>query len=83
MVECFCNHLTSFAGGWVVAPNTIDFSSLDFDPTKNPTIYITLSVIAGKHLSIALVINNTSKCKNFFYILYHLSRPWTIMFSRQ
>lgn len=30
-----------------MAPNTIDFSTLDFDPTKNPAIYITLGVILG------------------------------------
>lgn len=31
-----------------MAPNTIDFTSLDFDPVKNPVIYITLSIILGK-----------------------------------
>lgn len=53
-----------------MAPNTIDFSSLDFDPTKNPVIYITLSVIVGTSsqpmscllsllLVVALMIVNT------------------------
>lgn len=51
-MECYCNHLTGFAGGWVVAPNTIDFKTLDFDPTKSPVIYVTLAVIIGKYLSI-------------------------------
>jgi magnesium-transporting ATPase (P-type) len=40
--------MTTFAGGWVVMPNTIDwnfvFSNMDF--FKNPTLYITEIVIA-------------------------------------
>ena len=44
---CVCTHLTTFAGGWVVVPNTIDwnyvFSNADF--YKNPTLYITEIVI--------------------------------------
>ncbi|KAL8606997.1 hypothetical protein ACOMHN_041386 [Nucella lapillus] len=44
---CECRHLTTFAGGWVVVPNTIDwayvFDNLDF--FKNPTLYITEIVI--------------------------------------
>lgn len=39
--------MTTFAGGWVVVPNTIDwnfvFSNMDF--FKNPTLYITEIVI--------------------------------------
>lgn len=46
-VECFCNHLSTFASGFLVAPNTIDFAELEVDPTKNPVIFITLSVITG------------------------------------
>ncbi|XP_055954867.1 uncharacterized protein LOC126810750 isoform X1 [Patella vulgata] len=50
--HCFCNHLTTFAGGWVVVPNTIDwnfiFSNADF--AKNPTLYITEIVIAILYL---------------------------------
>ena len=44
---CLCSHLTTFAGGWVVVPNTIDwdyvFANADF--LSNPTIYITMMVI--------------------------------------
>ena len=47
MTVCVCTHLTTFAGGWVVVPNTIDwnyvFSNADF--YKNPTLYITEIVI--------------------------------------
>ncbi|XP_067929649.1 uncharacterized protein [Watersipora subatra] len=42
-VICSCNHLTSFATGWIVAPNTIDFTILDFEPSNNATIYVTLA----------------------------------------
>jgi polycystin 1L2 len=49
---CECNHLTTFAGGWVVVPNTIDwnyvFSNMDF--LKNPTLYITEIVIAAVYI---------------------------------
>ncbi|ESO89018.1 hypothetical protein LOTGIDRAFT_228960 [Lottia gigantea] len=52
VTHCFCNHLTTFAGGWVVVPNTIDwnfvFSNSDF--SKNPTLYITEIVIAALYL---------------------------------
>ncbi|PVD37765.1 hypothetical protein C0Q70_00366 [Pomacea canaliculata] len=45
---CLATHMTTFAGGWVVVPNTIDwnfvFSNMDF--YKNPTLYITEIVIA-------------------------------------
>ncbi|XP_061175461.1 uncharacterized protein LOC133184410 [Saccostrea echinata] len=46
-IHCVCTHMTTFAGGWVVVPNTIDwnfvFSNMDF--FKNPTLYITEIVI--------------------------------------
>ncbi|XP_071105701.1 polycystin-1-like [Haliotis cracherodii] len=49
---CYCNHLTTFGGGWAVAPNTIDwnfvFANADF--YKNPTIYITEMVICVLYL---------------------------------
>lgn len=50
--ECFCNHLTTFGGGWSVAPNTIDwnfvFSHADF--MKNPTVYVTEIIITAIYL---------------------------------
>nr|KAG5709464.1 hypothetical protein BaRGS_023146 [Batillaria attramentaria] len=53
---CESTHLTTFAGGWVVAPNTIDwnyvFSNMDF--LKNPTLYVTEIVIAVVYI-IALI----------------------------
>ncbi|UJR27333.1 hypothetical protein I4U23_008626 [Adineta vaga] len=46
--QCFTNHLTTFAGGWVVLPAPINwnyvFANADF--TKNITIYMTLILLA-------------------------------------
>ncbi|XP_064641904.1 uncharacterized protein LOC135496476 isoform X2 [Lineus longissimus] len=46
-VVCSCNHLTSFAGGWAVVPNKLDFNFIfaNLDFAKNPTVYSTLIVI--------------------------------------
>ncbi|PAA75210.1 hypothetical protein BOX15_Mlig002173g1 [Macrostomum lignano] len=46
--QCLCSHLTSFAGGWVESPNTIDWNYVfsNFDFTKNPTLFVTQIVIA-------------------------------------
>ncbi len=45
---CRCNHLTTFAAGWIVAPNKIDFNyifkNIQFD--KNATLYATEIAIA-------------------------------------
>ncbi|KAK7111823.1 hypothetical protein V1264_011390 [Littorina saxatilis] len=47
MTVCECTHLTTFAGGWVVVPNTIDWNYVfnNFDFYSNPTLYITEIVI--------------------------------------
>ncbi|XP_041364430.1 uncharacterized protein LOC121379844 [Gigantopelta aegis] len=54
--HCLCTHLTTFAGGWVVPPNTIDwdfvFSNADF--YQNPTIYITMIIIIVVYLMVAI-----------------------------
>lgn len=54
--ECYCSHLTTFAGGWAVQPNKIDwdfvFSNADF--AKNPTLYITEIVIAALYILFAI-----------------------------
>ncbi|VDL90590.1 unnamed protein product, partial [Schistocephalus solidus] len=45
---CICNHLTTFAAGWLVVPNGVDFDyifrNIDFE--KNPTLYATELTIA-------------------------------------
>uniref|UniRef100_A0A1I8GMZ4 PLAT domain-containing protein n=2 Tax=Macrostomum lignano TaxID=282301 RepID=A0A1I8GMZ4_9PLAT len=48
VTHCQCTHLTSFAGGWVESPNTIDWNYVfsNFDFTKNPTLFVTEIVIA-------------------------------------
>ncbi|PAA49242.1 hypothetical protein BOX15_Mlig011201g1 [Macrostomum lignano] len=59
--ECMCSHLTSFAGGFIEAPNTIDweYAFSNFDFTKNPTLFITEIMIAV-----------------FFIILFVWARRW-------
>ncbi|XP_071129607.1 polycystin family receptor for egg jelly-like isoform X3 [Mytilus edulis] len=56
LTHCLCTHLTTFAGGWVVTPNTIDwnfvFSNADF--LKNPTLYITMIVISVLYLVVVI-----------------------------
>jgi Ca2+/H+ antiporter len=46
--QCYSNHLTTFAGGWVVLPAPINwnyvFANLDF--AKNKTIYLTIILLA-------------------------------------
>ena len=54
--QCFSTHLTSFAGGWIVAPNPIDFNyvfaNLSF--LQNPTLYVTEIVIAVIFIAVAI-----------------------------
>ncbi len=47
MQVCKTTHMTSFAGGWVVMPNTIDWSFVfaNADFLSNPTLYVTQIVI--------------------------------------
>lgn len=56
LAQCICNHLTTFAGGWVVMPNTIDwnfvFSNADF--MKNPTLYATMITITVVYLVVVV-----------------------------
>jgi nitric oxide reductase large subunit len=47
MTQCLSNHLTTFAGGWLVLPAPVNwnyvFANADF--TKNITIYLTLILL--------------------------------------
>ncbi|CAF4044663.1 unnamed protein product, partial [Rotaria sp. Silwood2] len=46
--QCYTNHLTTFAGGWIVLPAPINwnyvFANADF--SKNKTIYLTMILLA-------------------------------------
>ena len=54
--HCQSNHLTSFAGGFVVLPNEINFNNVwaNADFTKNPVIYITCIVLVSLYLLLAV-----------------------------
>ena len=48
--------MTTFAGGWVVVPNTIDWSYVfaNADFLSNPTIYITVIVTGVLYICAAV-----------------------------
>ena len=53
---CWSRHLTAFAGGWVVAPNKIDWSFVFANASfaQNPTLYVTQMVIALVYIVLAI-----------------------------
>ncbi|KAL3876324.1 hypothetical protein ACJMK2_034186 [Sinanodonta woodiana] len=61
--HCYTSHLTTFAGGWAVAPNNIDwnfvFSNMDF--YKNPTIYVTMMVITVVYIAAVIWARHQDK----------------------
>ena len=54
--HCQSNHLTSFAGGFVVLPNEINFNNVwaNADFTKNPVIYATCITLVCLYLLLAV-----------------------------
>ncbi|CAF3507643.1 unnamed protein product [Rotaria sordida] len=54
--QCYTNHLTTFAGGWIVLPAPINwnyvFANADF--SKNKTIYLTMILIAVFYILIMI-----------------------------
>ncbi|ESN95043.1 hypothetical protein HELRODRAFT_124863, partial [Helobdella robusta] len=63
---CLCNHLTSFSGGFVVQPNTLDWSFIfaNADIAKNPTLYSTVIIIGLLYL-LALIWARWKDKKDF------------------
>ncbi|XP_074649181.1 polycystin-1-like [Tubulanus polymorphus] len=57
IIACVCTHLTTFAGGWIVAPNEIDISYISknsgFD--KNVAIYTFIIVVVVLYLVAAII----------------------------
>jgi len=54
--HCVSNHLTSFAGGWMVLPPQINFEYVLANASflKNPTIYITVIVLICLYILLAI-----------------------------
>jgi hypothetical protein len=54
--HCVSNHLTSFAGGWMVLPPQINFEYVLANASflKNPTIYITVIVLVCLYILLAI-----------------------------
>ncbi|XP_036357895.1 polycystin-1-like isoform X2 [Octopus sinensis] len=53
--QCFCNHMTAFSAGLVVAPNAIDWDRVlnNASFAENPTLYITQIIILLVYLGFA------------------------------
>lgn len=51
-LDCKCTHTTTFSGGFVVQPNTIDFGYVfaNMDFMSNPTLYITIIFVGVVYL---------------------------------
>ncbi|GIY29651.1 polycystic kidney disease protein 1-like 2 [Caerostris darwini] len=56
LTQCKCNHLTSFGGGFFVAPNTVDFSYVFANAgfADNVTIYMTIINIMLIYLALLI-----------------------------
>lgn len=53
--QCFCNHMTAFSAGLMVAPNAIDWDRVlnNASFAENPTLYITQIVILVVYIGFA------------------------------
>ena len=76
--QCFSRHLTSFAGGFVVAPNPIDFSYVfaNMSFLDNPTLYVTQIVIALIFI-VAVIWARRKDCKDVIKVC---ASPWLSIF---
>lgn len=56
-VHCTSNHLTEFAGGFIVIPPAIDFDYVFANSSflQNPTIYATIIFIVGLYLNLVVI----------------------------
>ena len=56
LIHCKCNHLTSFASDFLVAPNPIDFDKVfSADLSKNPAVLIVVCLIFGLYLLLVVI----------------------------
>ena len=65
-LHCSCNHLTSFGGSLVVAPNPIDFDKVlvefkKLDESGNVTVLITVIVMFIVYFVVVLVVRRADK----------------------
>lgn len=56
-LECLCNHLTSFGGELLVAPNTVDFAAVKQTlANPDPTDLLVLATVCSVSLVYFLVL---------------------------
>ena len=61
-IHCQCNHLTSFASDFLVAPNPIDFDKVfSADVGKNPAVIIAISLLFGLYFILVLIARRFDK----------------------
>ena len=58
LLHCRCNHLTGFGGGFVVAPNPIDFDKVltEFTRLEETENYVVLAIVCSIFGVYALVM---------------------------
>ena len=61
-IHCQCNHLTSFASDFVVAPNPIDFSKVfSADLSKNFVVLLVVCLLFGFYLLLVAIARRYDK----------------------
>lgn len=61
-IHCQCNHLTSFASDFLVAPNPIDFGKVfSADLSKNPVVLIVVCLMFGLYFILVLIARRYDK----------------------
>ena len=60
---CACTHLTSFASGFFVPPNNIDFDHVfaNIDFLSNPTLYVTEIIIVLAYIIAAILARRADR----------------------
>lgn len=61
-IHCQCNHLTSFASDFVVAPNPIDFNKVfSADLSKNFVVLLVVCLLFGFYLLLVVIARRFDK----------------------
>lgn len=62
LIHCKCNHLTSFASDFLVAPNPIDFDKVfSADLSKNFVVLLVVCLIFGLYILLVVIARRFDK----------------------
>lgn len=62
LIHCKCNHLTSFASDFLVAPNPIDFDKVfSADLSKNFVVLLVVCLIFGLYIMLVVIARRFDK----------------------